>query len=654
MQTKISFEKLYIYNIGEYALHQELNFQNNFSIINGSIENDKGEVFDKANAVGKTFLMEIIHWVFLGYLMRTNSNNFIVGKLDNYAKAKITGSINNDYFYIERFYSKDKKEIKIKRGDGEEIVYDKFIGYDYLSPLNIDKWYISNLLFFTNNSSRFSSMQPLERFNIVNNFLNIDIWDEATDRVKKANRNVELDIVSLNNKINELNSRSNYLLEKIKNKNNQKKELLEKIKKQKYFDINEKRKKVFDYKKLIKKIDFEKNNNIDANIKYLNNKINKIDIDIETVSEKISSLSDYKNDKKVDLSHYELLIKEDLKIIENLKIKKQTLFLNKSSLEKDVKSKKKHCSYCGAEIKDYDSYIKQRMKKIKEIADSIAVCDLDYKKKEDVVNYNKYSYYNCRIDYKKKEKKKISEDVFKLEKEFEKNKNDIDYNNDLNKKILELEKEINLIDSNQDNNEAVKIIDNDIASLENDKKEIVFLICKSKDDLTFQQKRFYLYKDIPNHYKNIKFKIAEEISVSLSVLMKQIISNFELNIDNLKVTMFQKNKKGELVSRLNIEVEKNGLPLDMNVLSSGERKIIDFSFFISLLQLSKEKGFYINCIFLDEISNGLSLNNKKKLVEFLVSFDSKVFFIDHDSVISSLVLNKINLNKKDNIVYINN
>ena len=187
----------------------------------------------------------------------------------------------------------------------------------------------------------------------------------------------------------------------------------------------------------------------------------------------------------------------------------------------------------------------------------------------------------------------------------------------------------------------------------------------TKVDTLIEQKRYFLARQellnndilkLKSKIKNLNilrkaFSTTGIVAFKLENLTKELETVINEYLSDLSDGQFQVifRLNGE---KLNIVVINNGQESPIETVSGGEFSRIQTAILLAIRNvLSKIGGNYINLLFLDEITGVLDEAGKEKLIEILQEEDNlNIFLISHD--FTHPLIDKISINKKDNVSYI--
>ena len=187
----------------------------------------------------------------------------------------------------------------------------------------------------------------------------------------------------------------------------------------------------------------------------------------------------------------------------------------------------------------------------------------------------------------------------------------------------------------------------------------------TKVDTLIEQKRYFLARQellnndilkLKSKIKNLNilrkaFSTTGIVAFKLENLTKELETVINEYLSDLSDGQFQVifRLNGE---KLNIVVINNSQESPIETVSGGEFSRIQTAILLAIRNvLSKIGGNYINLLFLDEITGVLDEAGKEKLIEILQEEDNlNIFLISHD--FTHPLIDKISINKKDNVSYI--
>lgn len=597
-----------------------------------------------SNGIGKSALLEAIPLCVYGKSIRSGISSI----KDFIKKDKKQMELEIETYngiYIKRIRTSTKEETIFK-------VNDKEIDIRLKTDVNneIEKYIITfekfrYLNYFNQTTLNFFSLTPKQRFAVLEEIFQLQKLSEMHDQYKEKQKITDIDLtqykkekefleIQIKNNIETYNNLKNSIdneieneiyqyIEDVKIKSIKEVEYLQQSLKNKQKDIES---YLSSYLDIVSKLDDIEN------IQHIKDKL----IQYNTLLNQIEELQSkpkicpvckrpFNNDTDI---HIEDLIKEktnnefdNIVDIQN-KIKELELVLNKYQIIDNLKWK------LNTEIKNYASMISNFLDKLK-TTDFYLNEDSQNKLLNQIVDCNNLISNLLNLDIINK--KDIT--IFNIEKIkifFDSLKNVFDKkieNLKQYKRKTKIESLQNLKKSIEKNKERVIELDNEIQKLSYMKGIYDILVKELSGDF-----RSYIY----NQY-------IENLSKLMNRHIKYLYPSFDIS---LQIKNEGKDKGIDLV------INEKGIIKSYGNLSSGEKRICDLSFVISLSHFSSD------ILILDEALTTLSYEIKIRVIDLLRNLGKQVFIVEHDkSVIDELCymyddIKLINIVKENNISYI--
>jgi DNA repair exonuclease SbcCD ATPase subunit len=542
--VKLSFSNLF-----SYGEDNEINFKD----LKGSYG-----VF-APNTSGKSSLMEILSYICFDKTSYTNIVSKIVNsKKDNF-KADFIFELNNKNYQISKVGTKNKETFKVDTTlflvDNEfNKVEDLTKGKNELKKDIRDLIgeyddFVLTALSLQNNRSSFNEKKQAERKELIQQFLNFDIFDNIYVQTNKKTNTLKSELNLLNSKLKDINlSEIDKEIEDLKYKilkNNSDKDVLKN-------DIEKVNNEINDLYKSI--IDIDIKDNLEDLIDKISNQQKLI---LNKSKEIVQKETEYNNDQNtlielsnmfvdINVNNIELTINKINNLNNSLNIKLNNLRNTNNNLEKFNNLKfNDECDECSYNLEVLN--INKENESKKNILNEIELIKTDISNELTILGY---------------------EDLDKLKIFY----NQIVENN--NKKLL-LEKSINnykdLIHTLKENLEAQQLV---LTNLEQKKLEVIDNLDKIKNNIEINDLISKLKNDIQLINKDIN--LIESDTNSINVNIQSLTIQKENNI-KLKEEIDLKNKEYTKYSNYSESISKDGIPLLLikNIIGNLEDEVND-------------------------------------------------------------------------------
>jgi DNA repair exonuclease SbcCD ATPase subunit len=212
---------------------------------------------------------------------------------------------------------------------------------------------------------------------------------------------------------------------------------------------------------------------------------------------------------------------------------------------------------------------------------------------------------------------------------------------DLNKKKTTASVKLSMLKSDLTELDDNKVSDDQTASLTNiitDSQEKKTTAIEKKD---IQERKVNFYKIMEDIYgdKGVKLSAIRRILPILNTEIKKVLQDLGMEY---RVVFNQE---------FNAEISYLGFPVSVEMLSTGEKKKIDFAALIAIIRLLKIKFHGINLIFLDEIFSSIDSDGVYHVLKILSNMSKElnlnIFVINHSQLPTELFDYRVDIEKNN-------
>lgn len=590
---KVNFKKISIKNFLSFGSNPvELEFKKGLHVITG-VNRDKS---DRQNGIGKSAMMESLHFAIFGKTLRDIKkdlipNNYTNGTCEVILHFEVINCESKINYKLVRTINPSKLFLY---KEGEDITRDSIKNTEeYLHALiNASESIFENCVIMTvNNMIPFMAKSKVDKRKFIEGIFNLDIFSRmlsvVRDEYNETKRFYEIELTKMegvDNNLNSLNTQKNNVLNSRKNK-------LDVYQNRKVSNIEEK-------DKLQKELEKELINNLEE----IKNNINKLKKGKDLLDKKIFSLIEIKSDYSSKINVLE-------------------------SDYKKIGTSESKCPVCLRSIEEHD---KQMVKEEKnKILNDVAGLKESVLKTEEEITDNKQN------------KKKLETAIEKLVEKVKMFAVNEQKRKSINDRIKQLDIWLSQLDGDIEEMKSIKTdFDDEIIKIEGVLKDV-------KDSVN-------KYRYNMNLLETVKFILAEEgvksyIVSKILVMFNERIRYYLSRLDANCLCNFNQYFEEEIIN------EKNKI-CSYNNFSAAERKTIDMACMFSFMDMRKLQGdVTYNVAIFDELfdssfdSKGLE-NVTKIIKERVDKYDECVLVISHrKESINEATGDVIFLEKKDGV-----